>query len=117
MANIRRGVALAASGEVDSAARANGASIESRNGSDSAIPAPRRKWRREAAGRVQMKGAGLRWFMGGIGISRADYFVRNNSLCTNSCTRLRTPYPPALVRSRIVSIFSRSVKRTGAPVA
>ena len=47
MPNIRRGVARAASREAESAARANGAIIESRNGSDNAIPAPRRKCRRD----------------------------------------------------------------------
>jgi hypothetical protein len=57
IANIRRGAAFAASGEADSAARANGAIIESRKGNERATPTPRRKWRRDMGWRVQTKGA------------------------------------------------------------
>src|SRR5262245_19733286 len=57
MPSIRRGFAPGASGEDDSAARANAISIDSRNGSDSAIPAPRRKRRRDSAWRVVTNGA------------------------------------------------------------
>src|SRR5688500_11411478 len=64
MPNIRRGFAFGASGEEDSAARANAGSIDSRNGSESRMPVPWRKRRREMARRVAMKGADGGWFMG-----------------------------------------------------
>ena len=50
MPNIRRGTG-------PSAARANGARIDSRNGSASATPAPRRNRRREIGRRVEANGA------------------------------------------------------------
>src|SRR6185312_1754897 len=53
MANIRRGVALGASGEETSADCTNGTTIESKNGSAIATPTPRRKWRREIDCRVK----------------------------------------------------------------
>ena len=46
MPSIRRGFAPGASGDEDVAARTNGASIDSRNGSERAMPAPCRKRRR-----------------------------------------------------------------------
>ena len=66
MPNIRRGVASGASGDDVSAARANGAIIESSNGSDSAMPAPRRKRRREMARRVTTNGAGWSGVVGSV---------------------------------------------------
>src|SRR5688572_23053593 len=57
MPNIRRGVALGESGDSDCAARAKGAVMESRNGSDRAMPAPCRKRRREIDRREEMDGA------------------------------------------------------------
>src|SRR5688500_8596452 len=57
MASIRRGAAPGARGDDDSAARVNGAIIVSRNGSDRAMPVPRRNRRREIAWRVEANGA------------------------------------------------------------
>jgi hypothetical protein len=54
MPNIRRGLAPGASGDEAVAARAKTGSIESRNGSDSAMPAPWRNRRREIGWRVVM---------------------------------------------------------------
>jgi hypothetical protein len=91
MANIRRGVALGASGEEASADRANGTIIESKNGSAIATPTPRRKWRREMGCRVETWGA---WDLDfdGMRISGSRvYFIWNKSLCTSSRTRLRMP--------------------------
>src|SRR5688500_4793814 len=59
MAIIRRGFAFGASGDPDVAPRANDGSIESRNGSDNAMPVPRRKRRRDIGRRVEMYGAKL----------------------------------------------------------
>src|SRR5688572_25387496 len=57
MPNMRRGGVFGESGNSDCAARASGAIIESRNGSDSAIPAPFKKRRREMDCRVETYGA------------------------------------------------------------
>ena len=57
MANIRRGVVTDERVDGDCAARANGAIIESRNGSDRAMPVPRRKRRREIRWRLEANGA------------------------------------------------------------
>src|SRR5690242_2518782 len=57
MPKSRRGFAPGASGEEEVAPRAKGGSIASRNGSESVIPAARRKCRRDIALRVTMKGA------------------------------------------------------------
>src|SRR5688572_19969962 len=57
MPNIRRGVAVGESGDCDCAARAKGAVMESRNGSDRVMPAPCRKRRREIDWREETNGA------------------------------------------------------------
>jgi hypothetical protein len=57
MANIRRGFAFGESGDdEDDAARAKPGNIDSRNGSESAMPAPRRNRRRESGVRVETNG-------------------------------------------------------------
>ena len=91
MANIRRGAAPGARADGDCAARANGAIIESRKGSDTAIPVPRRKRRREIFWRVETNGAetpGFDLLFMAIGFG---YFIWNTSLWTISCTIVRMP--------------------------
>lgn len=57
MPSIRRGFAAGASGDEGCAARAKDGSIDSRNGSESAMPVPRRNCRRESGRRVETYGA------------------------------------------------------------
>src|SRR5687768_5046188 len=66
MPNMRRGGAPAERGDNDSAARLERPTIESRNGSDRAMPAPWRKRRREIACRVWTKGEAPVLFVNGF---------------------------------------------------
>src|SRR5262245_41037223 len=108
MPNMRRGLAPGASGDDAVAARAKGGSIASRNGSDSRMPDPRRKWRRDMARRVVMKGASIDaeetrardGVFTGSRVWGTDYLVWKRLLCTTSWTSVRTPYCRAAARLR-----------------
>ena len=92
MPNIRRGFAPGTSGDEAVAARANGGSIASRNGSDSAMPVPRKKWRRDMARRVAMNGAPREFdFMEFFWVGAMRHFIWKRSLCTISWMSARTP--------------------------